>query len=309
MRPRLQWEDGKRVRQFLKAAGFSYAGVCFFPELLPKGFDGFSHSVLHLAVFAILMTVYLKGSPFSISPYSYVLGGTYSFCLLAGKAISETGILPLRAWRFLGAWAVFSMLAAHGLEWGYRRISFVCLEKNGLDSRGLRISRKWIWAGIFLSWLPVWLALYPGAFAYDAEFAYEQIRTGELTSHHPVLHTLILGNAVRLGNLSGGGYNLGIAVYCLLQMAFVSFAFSYVTEWIGTLTEKPWTVCLTFAGGEHTAFVHPADRAVLFCRADCSDPILSDFILCASGDSYASICTKISGNLKMRFPLFQSICF
>ncbi|NBI70806.1 hypothetical protein D3Z50_07000 [Clostridiaceae bacterium] len=29
-------------------------------------------------------------------------------------------------------------------------------------------------------------------------------------------------------------------------MAFVSFAFSYVTEWIGTLTEKPWTVCLTF---------------------------------------------------------------
>ena len=43
-----------------------------------------------------------------------------------------------------------------------------------------------------------------------------------------------------------GGYNLGIAGYCLLQMAFVSFVFSYVTEWIGKLTEKPWMMCLAF---------------------------------------------------------------
>ena len=29
-------------------------------------------------------------------------------------------------------------------------------------------------------------------------------------------------------------------------MAFVSFVFSYVTEWIGKLTEKPWMMCLAF---------------------------------------------------------------
>lgn len=232
MKRGLQGKDRKNVKRILAAAGFSYAGVCFFPELLPEGIAGFSHSALHLAVFAVFMMVYLKGSSFLISPYSYALGAIYSFCLLAGKAISETGILPLRAWRFLGAWAVFSILAAHGLEWGYRCISDAGPENVKEGSWHLKIKRRWIWAGIFLAWLPVWLALYPGAFAYDAEFAYEQIRTGELTSHHPVLHTLILGNAVRLGGLSGGGYNLGIALYCLFQMAVMSFIFSYVIDFI-----------------------------------------------------------------------------
>ena len=197
-------KDKKKVKSFLAAAVFSYAGVCFFPALLPEGVGGFSHSALHLAVFAVFMMVYLRGSSFSISPFSYALGAAYSFCLLAGKVISDTGILPMRTWKFWGAWAVFGILAARGLEWGYRCIPDACPGTVGSGSRRLKIKRRWIWVGIFLAWLPVWLALYPGAFAYDAEFAYEQIRTGALTSHHPVLHTLILGNTVRLGNLSGG---------------------------------------------------------------------------------------------------------
>lgn len=92
IRPRLQWEDKKRGRQLLAAAGLSYAGVCFFPDLLPEGIGGFSHSTLHLAVLAVFMMVYLRGSSFSISPYSYALGAAYSFCLLAGKVILDTGI-------------------------------------------------------------------------------------------------------------------------------------------------------------------------------------------------------------------------
>ena len=186
IRPRLHWEDRTGGGRLLAAAGFSYAGVCFFPDLLPEGMNGFSHSVLHLAVLAVFMVVYLKGSSFSISPYSYVLGAAYSFCLLAGKAISDTGILPLRTWKFWGVWAVFGILAAHGLEWGYCCIADACSRTVRSGRSRLKIKRRWIWAGIFLAWLPVWLALYPGAFAYDAEFAYEQIRTGALTSHHPV---------------------------------------------------------------------------------------------------------------------------
>lgn len=85
-------KDKKKVKSFLAAAVFSYAGVCFFPALLPEGVGGFSHSALHLAVFAVFMMVYLRGSSFSISPYSYALGAAYSFCLLAGKVILDTGI-------------------------------------------------------------------------------------------------------------------------------------------------------------------------------------------------------------------------
>lgn len=105
-------KDKKKVKSFLAAAGFSYAGVCFFPALLPEGVGGFSHSALHLAVFAVFMMVYLRGSSFSISPYSYALGAAYSFCLLAGKVISDMGILPMRTWKFWGAWAVFCIFGS-----------------------------------------------------------------------------------------------------------------------------------------------------------------------------------------------------
>ena len=88
----------------------------------------------------------------------------------------------------------------------------------------------YIWAIIFLFWMPVFFALYPGAFVYDATEEYVEVISRQFTMHHPLLHVLALGGIVHLFEYFGVGANAGIAVYVLLQMLTMSAALSYVVR-------------------------------------------------------------------------------
>ena len=88
----------------------------------------------------------------------------------------------------------------------------------------------YIWAIIFLFWMPVFFALYPGAFVYDATEEYVEVISRQFTMHHPLLHVLALGGIVHLLEYIGAGANLGIAVYVLLQMLVMSAALSFVVR-------------------------------------------------------------------------------
>lgn len=85
---------------------------------------------------------------------------------------------------------------------------------------------------LFLCWLPVFLAFYPGAFVYDAWDEYLQVETGEYTTHHPLLHVLLLGKTVRLGEKAFGSANVGIACYTLFQMVITALVLSYTIEFL-----------------------------------------------------------------------------
>ncbi len=80
---------------------------------------------------------------------------------------------------------------------------------------------------IFLLWLPVFLALFPGAFVYDAQEEYVEVASHCFTTHHPLLHVLLLGGSVRLFEHFFQSANAGIAFYTICQMLVVSAAFSY----------------------------------------------------------------------------------
>lgn len=88
----------------------------------------------------------------------------------------------------------------------------------------------YIWAIIFLFWMPVFFALYPGAFVYDATEEYVEVISRQFTMHHPLLHVLALGGIVHLFEYIDSGANLGIAVYVLLQMLVMSAALSFVVR-------------------------------------------------------------------------------
>ena len=70
---------------------------------------------------------------------------------------------------------------------------------------------------ILVCYVPMFLIAFPGAFGYDVPFQLEQVFTGAYSSHHPLLHTLIMGGCVRLGHALGR-INLGAALYTALQI-------------------------------------------------------------------------------------------
>ena len=123
-----------------------------------------------------------------------------------------------------------------------RKLNVIERDENEKDKASGKISEPksfrsstpfnffYIWAIIFLFWMPVFFALYPGAFVYDATEEYVEVISRQFTMHHPLLHVLALGGIVHLFEYIGAGANLGIAVYVLLQMLVMSAALSFVVR-------------------------------------------------------------------------------
>lgn len=80
---------------------------------------------------------------------------------------------------------------------------------------------------IVISWLPSFLAYYPGNCSYDTPIQIGQIVDGAFNDHHPIAHTLVLQGAMKLGDLVFGDVNTGIAVMVFLQMVILAASMSF----------------------------------------------------------------------------------
>ncbi len=81
---------------------------------------------------------------------------------------------------------------------------------------------------LMICWLPVFLAVYPGFFVYDAQDEWLQVASRTFNTHHPLVHVLMLGGIVCGMHKYTGSYNLGIACYTLIQMMIVAGGFTYL---------------------------------------------------------------------------------
>lgn len=50
-----------------------------------------------------------------------------------------------------------------------------------------------VWIGIFLLWLPTYLSAYPGIYGYDCIYQVQSYMNKAVHTHHPIIHTYILG--------------------------------------------------------------------------------------------------------------------
>lgn len=82
-------------------------------------------------------------------------------------------------------------------------------------------------------WVPVWLAFWPGHFSADPITQFYSYYNEEHSTHHPLLHTLLLGFCMMLGiDASPEGYATnGLALYCGIQMVIVAACMAYAISW------------------------------------------------------------------------------
>ena len=83
---------------------------------------------------------------------------------------------------------------------------------------------------IFLFWLPVYLAYYPGVFSYDILVQTQMLMgVDPFTSQQPIIHTLFFGACIKMGNAIGIH---GIVIYSILQMLALAAACAYVLTYM-----------------------------------------------------------------------------
>lgn len=81
---------------------------------------------------------------------------------------------------------------------------------------------------LLLCWLPVLLAVYPGFFVYDAQEEWLQVASRTFTTHHPLVHVLLLGGIICAVHKITDSYNIGIACYMIVQMFLAAGSFTYL---------------------------------------------------------------------------------
>lgn len=79
---------------------------------------------------------------------------------------------------------------------------------------------------LVLSWLPCYLAYYPGICAYDTTIQTGQIVSGSYNDHHSIAHTLLIAGGMRIGERLFGNANTGIGLLVFIQMFLLAAVFS-----------------------------------------------------------------------------------
>lgn len=156
--------------------------------------------------------------------FSALAGILIGFFYAAGETLDTYDSLNLLDKSFYLSW-IFTACLAGGIVF----LVWELLRRTKLFKVGMKDFRIPYWFCVIfllLCWLPAFFSLFPGAFAYDAYDEWKQVHLGDITSHHPVAHVLLLGGLVEWGQKLTGSYNTGIAVYALLQMTVMAFVLS-----------------------------------------------------------------------------------
>lgn len=108
--------------------------------------------------------------------------------------------------------------------WDDKIIEFL---RSNLSDRALLLN---VWLLILLFWIPAWLAFFPGTFGYDTPVQFAMYMGDiELTSANPLMHTLVFGGIVSLGNAIFGSYQAGFILFTILQIALLSNCMANMT--------------------------------------------------------------------------------
>lgn len=207
-----------------------------------------------------------------------VWASLFSFGIAFGAQLDREENVNFRdgaMWLSALAWAA---MLTFWVYYGWMR-----LEKRGRTGQGNRL-RKWdalpgktraaVTVCFFLlCWLPVYLAVYPGFFVYDAQDELVQVQTRQFTTHHPLPHVLLLGGVIQAVHKLTGSYNAGIGAYTLLQMLFMAAVFAYVLEYMKKSGVSGW---MRVCGALYFAFF-PVNVMFVLCSA--KDGIFSGALL------------------------------
>jgi ABC-type multidrug transport system fused ATPase/permease subunit len=102
------------------------------------------------------------------------------------------------------------------------------------DASAVSLKKAFViyWALIFLAWIPSLMASYPGIYGYDSIYQLGYYRSGEISLHHPLAHTYLLGFCIwTMGNF-WGDLKKGQLVYSLIQMLFLSGALASICSFL-----------------------------------------------------------------------------
>lgn len=194
-----------------------------------------------------------------------ILSMIYSFLLFFGTSYHFTGSAKIIFDYFIISIIIFFiifLLMRKGLLYLYKFFDDrkfkedKCLKNNKfkkfrdffsklnllLEKRPFLVS----WGLILIFWLPYIISFYPAILSPDPSFQIRQYfgipnkysdysimidESVTITNHHPVIHTLLLGTSLKIGNMIGND-NFGLFIYSVIQILILSCVLAYTIKYM-----------------------------------------------------------------------------
>ena len=205
--------------------------IYFFEAEKTLGYESIFNVVLFL--FAYMIQINAENVEKRTKQYALIFAVFFSFALATGKVLYDTNSINV-IWSsfnsllifivsFIGYTAIFKAGCSIILNW----LLTYCSQQNIGDKtwKIFKLPFLTIWILIFATWIPVFLAFYPGICSYDSFSQTNQVMQGiaYYSKYHPPLHTMIWASCFRIGEYM---HLHPLCVYSLLQMFLLSMALS-----------------------------------------------------------------------------------
>ncbi len=239
----------QKYKKYILLAGsflFAFFGLDAFPQILKFWLDWkvISNSIVAVLLFGLFSFLIYKtlSHPKNrrLIVFCLVFGILLSAALAVGSSvylIDHTEINRLKTYLAILKFTPVSACALAQIFFAADRMSqkpYVPVLKMNQDFLASKKFLLLLWGAIFLLWIPVFLASYPGVYGYDCIYQMKQFETG-LSGHHPIAHTLLMGGLTLLGDKLFGSYQTGFAIYSVLQMLIMSLIFAYICHYLAKI--------------------------------------------------------------------------
>ncbi len=238
----LYFKNSPRARMGA-AAVLAFAGVLALPWMLHMEGDhlGYTNSIFSVFLFLVLWFLLKKALEADVSEKGRgwflpgCVGTGFSLGMVFGSQLDLKGSVPFGEGAMWVSILILAVIFTLMIRYFWELMLSGKQERQ--QSRAQEEPEKTKFrsflftAGmILLCYIPVFLAVYPGFFVYDAQDEYMQVVTRNFSTHHPLCHVLLLGGIIQLIFKLTGSYNLGIACYTVLQMTAMAGIFAWCVE-------------------------------------------------------------------------------
>lgn len=238
-----------KVHLGITAVIVATAGVLCFPQILnlEENSLGFTNSIF--AVFIWLICIYMLNYVLNDIDIRDIRGWRiagalaflFSLAMLLGVRLDTAGSVNFKEWQFWISIPILTCFFAIPIRRLWKAIEDIEEKISShaytvKTSRFIEVIKKHenltIYFIMIICWFFVLLAVYPGFFVYDAQTEYLQVALRDFSTHHPLVHVLMLGGIICAVHKVTGSYNLGIACYMIVQMFIVAGVFTYMINFL-----------------------------------------------------------------------------
>lgn len=244
-RDRMGSRYGGRNQLNIGAALLAFLTVLCFPQMwnLRENMIGYTNSIFSVLLFLFCFFAIryaMKGLDLR-DRRGILASGLWSFffvgAMLFGTSLEKTGNVNFKNALLWLAWPVLTCFFGLLVCFAMQRLAYGSTNKKKAGTDGIwqfisRHEKTIAFLLMLLAWLPVFLAVYPGFFVYDAQEEYVQVAARRFSTHHPLTHVILLGGIVRGIHKLTGSYNLGIACYIIIQMIVSALVFTAVLAYL-----------------------------------------------------------------------------